>query len=79
MVREETARARERARGGIGNAETKTAEDLGAGQEEILKSGERLQRSTRGVRERLDNAESESASKEEKTSRIKKTIESSRS
>ncbi len=77
-VREEAARARERARGGIGSAETKTAEDLGAGREEILEGGERLQRSTRGVRERLDSAKSESGSREQKTSRIKKTIESSR-
>ncbi|MDE0159219.1 MAG: conjugal transfer protein TraG N-terminal domain-containing protein [Candidatus Dadabacteria bacterium] len=77
-VREEVARARERARGGIGNAETKIPEGSGTGQEEILEGGERLQRSTKGVRERLDNAKSESASREQKTSRIKKTIESSR-
>ncbi len=77
-VRKEAARARERARGGIGSAETKTAEDLGAGREEILEGGERLKHSTKGVRERLDSAKSESSSRVEKTSRIKKTIESSR-
>ena len=77
-VKEEEARARERTRGGIGSAETKTAEDLGAGREEILEGGEHLQRSTKGVRERLDSAKSQSASQKQKTSEIKKTIESSR-
>ena len=77
-MREEVARARERARGGIGSGEAKTAEDLGVGRKEILEGGEHLQRSTEGVRERLDNAKPESASRERKTSRIKKTIESSR-
>ena len=76
-VREEAARARERTRGGIGSAETRTAEDPGAGREEILQGGERLKRSTKGVRERLDNARSDDASGEGETSRIKKTIESS--
>ncbi len=76
-VREEAARARERTRGGIGSAETRTAENPGAGREEILQGGERLKRSTKGVRERLDNARSDDASGEGETSRIKKTIESS--
>ena len=77
-VREDAGRARERARGGIGSGETKTAEDLGEGRDEILSGAESLKRSTKGVRERLDDAKPESASGEGETSRIKKTIESSR-
>ena len=77
-VREEVGQARERARGGIEGGGRKTAEDLGAGREEILSDGERLKRSTKGVRERLDNARPQSASGEGETSRIKKTIKSSR-
>lgn len=77
-VREEAGQARERVRGGIGGGETKTAEDLGAGREEILSGGESLKRSTKGVRGRLDDAKAENTSGEEGTSRIKKTIESSR-
>ncbi|MCY3624714.1 MAG: hypothetical protein OXH71_00025 [Candidatus Dadabacteria bacterium] len=77
-VREDAGRARERARGGIGSGETKTAEDLGERRDEILSGAESLKRSTKGVRERLDDAKPESASGEGETSRIKKTIESSR-
>ena len=77
-VREEVGQARERARGGIEGGGRKTAEDLGAGREEILSDGERLKRSTKGVRERLDNTRPQSTSGEGETSRIKKTIESSR-
>ena len=77
-AREQAARARRRARGGIESGETKASGDFAAGREEILEDGERLQRSTRGVRERLDGAKSESASGEAKTSEIRKTIESSR-
>ena len=77
-LREGVARAQQRARGGIEAAETETAEGFGAGRAEILEGREHLQRSTKGVRERLDNAKSKSVSREQKTSEIKKTIESSR-
>ena len=53
-------------------------EGFGAGRAEIREGREHLQRSTKGVRERLDNTKSESISREQKTSEIKKTIESSR-
>ena len=76
-VRKQVTRARERSRGKIGTEETKTAEDFGEGRGEIRQGREELQRSTRGVRERLDDAKSDDASRERKTSRIKKTIESS--
>ena len=77
-TREQAARARRRVRGEIESGETKGAGDFAAGREEILEDGERLQRSTRGVRERLDGAKPEGASGEGKTSEIRKTIESSR-
>ena len=75
-LRERVARTHGRARGGIEAGET--AEGFGAGRAEILEGREHLQRSTKGVRERLDNAKSESVSREQRTSEIKKTIESSR-
>ena len=77
-VRGQVTQARERSRGGIEAGETKTAEGFGAGRAEIQEGREHLQRSTKGVRGRLDNAKSESVSREQKTSEIKKTIESSR-
>ena len=77
-VREQVTQARERARGGIEAGETETAEGFGAGRAEILEGREHLQHSTKGVRGRLDNAKSESVSREQKTSEIKKAIESSR-
>ena len=75
-VREQAARARRRARGGIEGGETKTAGDFAAGREEIVEDAEHLQRSTKGVRGRLDDAKSESAPREGKTSETGKTIES---
>lgn len=77
-IREQVSRARERARERIGTEETKTAEDFGAGRGEILQGGEDLRRSTRGVRERLENAKSDDASREQGMSEIRKSIESSR-
>ena len=77
-LRGEAMRARERTRERLESEETKTAGGLVAGREKILEGGEHLQRSTKGVRERLDSAKSESGSRERKTSEIKKTIESSR-
>lgn len=77
-IREQVSRARERARERIGTEETKTAEDFGAGRGEIRQGGEDLRRSTRGVRERLDSAKSDDASREQGTSEIRKSIESSR-
>ncbi len=72
-AREQAARARRRARGGIEGAETGTAEDLAAGRDEVLEGGERLQRSTEGVRGRLDGAKSERAPRERETSETGKT------
>ena len=77
-IREQVSRARERARGKIGTGGTKTAENLGAGRDEIFEGRESLQRSTEGVRRRLDNARSESASRGQGMSEIRKSVESSR-
>ena len=77
-VREQVSRARERGRGRIEAMETKTAEGFSEGRGEILEDREHLQRSTKGVRERLDNARSESISRERRMSEIRKAIESSR-
>ncbi len=77
-IREQVSRARERARGKIETDGTKTAESLGDGRDEIFEGRESLQRSTEGVRKRLDNARSESVSREQGTSEIRKSIESSR-
>jgi hypothetical protein len=76
-IREQVSRARERAGGKIETGGTKTAENLGAERDEIFKGGESLQRSTEGVRKRLDNARSESVSREQGTSETRKSIESS--
>ena len=76
-VRERAAQARGRARVRIETGETKTAENFGAGKTEIREDRENLQRSTRGVRERLDNAKSESTSRKQKMSEIRKAVESS--
>ena len=76
-IREQVSRARERARGRLEATETKTSEDFSEGRGEILEDREHLQRSTRGVRERLDNARSESVSREQRMSEIKKAIETS--
>ena len=62
-VRERVAQAREQSREKIGTEETKTAEDFGAGRDEIRQGREELQRSTRGVRERLDDAKPDDASR----------------
>ena len=75
-VREQISRAR--ARGRIEAAETKTAEGFSEGRNEILEDRKHLQRSTKGVRERLENARSGSISRERKMSKIRKAIESSR-
>jgi len=77
-VREQVDRARERSRGKIETGETKTSEDFGAGRAEIREGREHLRRSTKGVRERLENARSESISRERRMSEIAKAIESSR-
>ncbi len=77
-IREQVARARERTRERIETDGTETAGDFGAGRDEIFKGRESLQHSTEGVRERLDNAKSESPSREQKMSEIRKSIESSR-
>jgi len=78
VVREEVTKARARTRDGIETGETKTAEDFGIGKAEIQEGREHLQHSTQGVRERLDNARSESISGEQRMSEITKIIESSR-
>ena len=78
IVREQVAQARRRARGEIEAGETRTSGDFSAGKTEIREGRESLQRSTKGVGERLDNAKSESISQEQKMSEIKKAIESSR-
>ena len=77
-VREQATRARERSRGKIETGETKTSEDFGAGRAEIREGREHLRRSTKGVGERLENARSESISRERRMSEIAKAIESSR-
>lgn len=77
-VRESVARARKQARGRIETAEAKTSGDFGAGKTEIREGREGLRHSTEGVRERLDNARSESVSRERRMSEIAKAIESSR-
>ena len=77
-VREQVSRARERSRGRIETAEGRTAEDFSGGRGEIFEDREHLQRSTKGVRQRLDNARSESISRERRMSEIRKAIESSR-
>ncbi|MCG8624534.1 MAG: hypothetical protein MJE68_21385, partial [Proteobacteria bacterium] len=77
-VRESVAQARKRARGRIETGETKTSEDFGAGKAEIREGREGFRHSTEGVRELLENARSESVSRERKMSEIAKAIESSR-
>ena len=77
-LREQVAMARERARGEIGTADIRSREDPGEGAAQIKEDAKRIQDSTQGVRERLDNEKTQDASREERTSRIKKTIESSR-
>ena len=76
-VKEQVIRAQERARGEIEAGETKTSGDFTAGKTEIREGSEHLQRSTKGVRERLDDAKSESISREQKTSKIRKVVKSS--
>ena len=78
-VREGAARARQQARGKIEAGETRTAQDFEAGKTEIREGGEHLQRSTEGVRKRLDDAKPDDVSREREKSEIEKTIESSRS
>ncbi len=65
-VRERVAQRREQSRERIGTAETKTAEDFGAERGEIRQGREELQHSTKGVRERLDDAKSDAAAKQRK-------------
>ena len=77
-IREQVASARERTRERIETDGTETAGGFGEGRDEIFKGRESLQHSTEGVRKRLDNARTEGASQEQKTSEIKKTIESNR-
>lgn len=77
-LRGQVTQVRERERGRIETAETKTSEDFRGGEAQIREGREGLRRSTEGVRERLDNAKSESVSRERKISETKKTIESSR-
>ena len=78
-VRAQVSGARERARGQVETMETKNAaENLGAGKAEIREGGESLRHLTEGVRERLENARSESISRERRMSEITKAIESSR-
>lgn len=62
-VRKQVTLARERSRGKIETAETKTAGNLRTGKTEIREDRENLRRSTQGVRERLENARSEKGSK----------------
>ena len=68
-VREQVSRARERSRGRIETAETETAGNLRAGKTEIREDGENLQRSTQGVRKRLEGARSEGTSRKQKAQR----------
>ncbi len=77
-VREEAVRVRERSQGKIETGKTKTAEDFAAGQAGIQDGGENLRRSTKGVRERLESAKSESVAREQRMSEISKGIEDNR-
>lgn len=77
-VREQVARAREQTRERIETGGTKTAENFGSGKAEIREGRGGLRHSTEGVRKRLENARSESISRERKMSEIRKSVESSR-
>ena len=82
-VREEAVRVRERSQGKIETGKRKTAEDFAAGQAGIQDGGENLRRSTKGVRERLESAKSESVAREQsaseqRMSEISKGIENNR-